>query len=145
MHKLRKKHFNLNYNHQNYINQLYLNEEFPEKKTIIKELKRKMTSYLMQDKKKNRFYDKTKYINMETLLPLLVSSKLRCYYCKCKLMVLYNNVREPKQWTLDRINNDIPHNKDNVVIACLKCNIERKRRSNHKFLMSKQLIFNKIT
>ena len=33
----RKKTFDLSYNHQNFINQLYLNEDFPEKNTILKE------------------------------------------------------------------------------------------------------------
>ena len=37
----RKKNFNLTINHQNYINQLYLGEDFPEKTTLIKELKKK--------------------------------------------------------------------------------------------------------
>ena len=141
----RKKTFDLSFNHQNFINQLYLNEDFPEKNTILKELKKKLQGYLAQDKKKNRPYDAEKYINMEKLLPLLVASKLRCRYCKYGVMMLYNNVREPLQWTLDRIDNSKPHNTDNVVIACLKCNLERRRRSDTKFLMSKQMKIRKIT
>ena len=131
--------FDLSFNHQNYINQLYLNEDFLEKNTILKELKKKLQSYLAQDKKKNRPYDSEKYINLEELLPLLVASKLRCHYCRYNVMILYNNVREPLQWTLDRIDNSKPHNTNNVVIACLKCNLERRRRSDKKFLMSKQM------
>jgi hypothetical protein len=137
--KTRKKNFDLSFNHQNYINQLYLNEDFPEKNTIIKELKKKLQGYLSQDKKKNRVYDVKKYINLENLLEQLVTSKLHCHYCKLNIMLLYNNVREPKQWTLDRIDNNKPHNTDNVVIACLKCNLERRRRDDKKFLMSKQM------
>ena len=94
---------------------------------------------MAQDKKKNRPYDSEKYINLEELLPLLVASKLRCHYCRYSVMMLYNNVREPLQWTLDRIDNSKPHNTNNVVIACLKCNLERRRRSDKKFLMSKQM------
>ena len=135
----RKKTFDLSFNHQNYINQLYLNEDFLEKNTILRELKKKLQSYLAQDKKKNRPYDPEKYINLEELLPLLVASKLRCHYCRYGVMMLYNNVREPLQWTLDRIDNSKPHNTNNVVIACLKCNLERRRRSDKKFLMSKQM------
>ena len=135
----RVKNFDLSFNHQNYINQLYLNEDFLEKNTILRELKKKLQSYLAQDKKKNRPYDPEKYINLEELLPLLVASKLRCHYCRYGVMMLYNNVREPLQWTLDRIDNSKPHNTNNVVIACLKCNLERRRRSDKKFLMSKQM------
>tara|TARA_Y100000817_G_C16846164_1_gene540119 strand:- start:389 stop:853 length:465 start_codon:yes stop_codon:yes gene_type:complete len=142
---LAHKKYNLTFNHQNYINQLYLGIDFSEKNTILKELKKKLSSYLMQDKKKKRPYDKKKYINLDKLLPMLVASKLRCCYCKCAVMILYNNSREPRQWTLDRIDNSEPHNEDNVVIACLKCNLERRRRDNKKFLMGKQLIIHKIT
>ena len=56
----RKKTFDLSFNHQNYINQLYLNEDFPEKNTILKELKKKLHSSLAQDKKKSRPYDAEK-------------------------------------------------------------------------------------
>tara|TARA_Y100000588_G_C14209190_1_gene905970 strand:- start:10 stop:477 length:468 start_codon:yes stop_codon:yes gene_type:complete len=135
----KKKHHDLTFNHQNYINQIYLDQNFPEKDTILKELKRKLSSYLAQDKKKNRIYDKAKYINIEDLLPLLVSSKLRCHYCKKELLLLYNNKRDPRQWTLDRVDNNKPHNTNNVVVACLKCNLERRCRDNKKFLMSKQM------
>tara|TARA_B100000945_G_C20040791_1_gene439012 strand:- start:43 stop:507 length:465 start_codon:yes stop_codon:yes gene_type:complete len=135
----RKREYDLSFNDTNYINQLYLDEDFDKKNTIIKELKKKLSSYLAQDKKKNRPYDKKKYINYDELLCHLVKSKLRCYYCKVKVMLLYNNIREPKQWTLDRIDNNQPHNTDNVVISCLKCNLERRRRNDKKFLMGKQM------
>jgi hypothetical protein len=135
----RKKEYDLSFNDAKYINQLYLDEDFDKKNTIIKELRKKLSSYLAQDKKKNRPYDKKKYINYDELLSHLVKSKLRCYYCKVKVMLLYNNIREPKQWTLDRIDNNQPHNTDNVVISCLKCNLERRRRNDKKFLMGKQM------
>ena len=76
---------------------------------------------------------------MEELLPLLVASKLRCHYCRYGVMMLYNNVREPLQWTLDRIDNSKPHNTDNVVIACLKCNLKRRRTDSDKFKFTKQM------
>ena len=65
----RVKNFDLSFNHQNYINQLYLNEDFLEKNTILRELKKKLQSYLAQDKKTNRPYAPEKYINLEELLP----------------------------------------------------------------------------
>jgi hypothetical protein len=48
-------------------------------------------------------------------------------------------VRENKQWTLDRIDNNLGHNEDNVVIACLECNLKRRRTNQSKFLFTKQL------
>ena len=52
-------------------------------------------------------------------------------------------VREPFQWTLDRIDNDDNHNKDNVVIACLDCNLKRRRRDADKFYFTKNLTIKK--
>ena len=44
-----------------------------------------------------------------------------------------------KEINLDRINNDLGHNKDNVKIACLGCNLKRRRLNMDKFLFTKQL------
>jgi hypothetical protein len=44
------------------------------------------------------------------------------------------------QWTVDRIDNSIGHDIDNIVISCLKCNLQRKTRSADKFAQTKQLV-----
>ena len=54
------------------------------------------------------------------LSKLLVKSKLFCYYCKNPVFILYENIRDPTQWTLDRIDNEQGHNEDNCVICCFK-------------------------
>ena len=48
-------------------------------------------------------------------------------------------MRELKQWTLDRIDNDKGHNMENVVIACLDCNIRRRRKNKDDFMFSKNM------
>lgn len=40
------------------------------------------------------------------------------------MMLLYKLVREPKQWTLDRIDNEYGHCVDNIVLSCLECNLK---------------------
>ena len=88
-------------------------------------------------------YEKNKYssdfIQESEVLEKLVISKLKCYYCKKKVLLLYENSREPIQWTLDRLNNDMGHTNDNVVICCLKCNLERRCLNDDKFLFTKQM------
>ena len=41
--------------------------------------------------------------------------KLKCFYCKCNLSLLYQDVRQNDQWTLDRIDNTLGHNYNNIV------------------------------
>jgi hypothetical protein len=53
--------------------------------------------------------------------------------------VLYDISREMKQWSVDRIDNDLGHNIGNFHVACLDCNFKSSRRSEEKFLFTKQL------
>ena len=55
------------------------------------------------------------------------------------MLLIYENVREPRQWTLDRIDNSIGHNTENVVISCLSCNLKRRTMDDKKFKFSKQM------
>lgn len=76
---------------------------------------------------------------MEEMVEKIVSSKLLCFYCKQKLQILYENAREPFQWTLDRKNNNLNHSDENTVICCLKCNLERRKKNMEAFRFTKQL------
>ena len=129
----------LNHNKQlSFINQLLLDETYDEKKLIMSELKKKLMGYKSQDNKK-KIYNDDEFINLSDLIELLVCSKLICHYCSHKIFILYENKLEPKQWTLDRINNDIGHNKGNLVISCLDCNLRRGRLNKDKFLYTKKM------
>ena len=107
-------------------------------KILIKQIEKKISSYKQQDVDK-KVLNNEKIINLKCIIDKLIESELKCYYCKCKMYILYENVREPKQWTVDRINNDLGHNIDNYVLACLDCNLKRRCRSSDKFLFTKQL------
>jgi hypothetical protein len=119
------------------VNQLYLNQEFKGKAELIKSLKQKMSSYKSQDTKKNKFNNN--FITYEELLEKLVVSKLKCHYCRKDTLIMYENKREPLQWTLDRIDNDMGHSSENTVICCLKCNLDRRCLNDKKFKFTKQM------
>uniref|UniRef100_A0A6C0D8I9 HNH domain-containing protein n=1 Tax=viral metagenome TaxID=1070528 RepID=A0A6C0D8I9_9ZZZZ len=123
------------------INNIYqhLNKEQKcEYKDVLNQIEKKLQSYKQQDLLKKR-YDEENFINIRETINKLYESKLLCYYCNDKMFILYDIVREMKQWTLDRIDNDIGHNSNNVVISCLDCNLKRRRTNKDAFLFTKQL------
>jgi len=97
-------------------------------------ISKKLTGYKNQDKKRGWVPD----IKLEDIIELLKTNL--CHYCKNKVLVEYETKLHPMQWTLDRINNDLPHNKDNVVLSCLKCNLEKRKKSVEHFLFTKKKI-----
>lgn len=109
----------------------------------IKDISTKLNGYRNQDSLKNRL-DLETFITVQQTIDLLVQCNLTCFYCKCFTPILYKNVRDGNQWSLDRIDNDKGHSHDNVVISCLKCNLQRKRRSSNTFAMSKQMVLTRI-
>ena len=128
---------------QKMINQLFLEETFDEKIKMKSELQKKLNSYKQQDITKNK-YNPDLLITLGDIIEKLVISKLKCYYCKHELYIFYKEARDSYQWTLDRIDNDIGHYTDNVVISCLECNLKRRRTNSDAFLFTKQLRIKKV-
>tara|TARA_B100000902_G_scaffold223059_1_gene211904 strand:- start:317 stop:832 length:516 start_codon:yes stop_codon:yes gene_type:complete len=123
---------------QNIINQLYLGEKFEGHNNVKREIEKKLNGYKNQDIKKEK-YEKKLFITYQNLIEKIVISKLVCYYCRKNCKLMYENVREEMQWTLDRIDNNIGHNTENVVICCLKCNLKRRTTNDEHFKFSKQM------
>lgn len=107
-------------------------------KIMCQQIKRKIHGYKQQDVLKKMF-NNDKFLKFQTIIDEMIKCKLKCYYCKCEMDVLYNISREKKQWTIDRINNSLGHYDNNFYIACLECNLKRRRRNEDKFLFTKQL------
>jgi hypothetical protein len=119
------------------VNKLFLGEKEGVEKDYWREIQKKICSYRQQDIKKKRLTDE--FITMDQTLEMLVSSQLTCYYCKKKVLVLYSNVRQKDQWTLERMNNMVGHTQNNVVISCLDCNLKRRCSNSDYFKFTKQL------
>jgi len=107
-------------------------------KFIKQQIQQKLGGYKYQDAKKNK-YDELSFIQHHQVLQLMIQCENRCFYCKEHTHVLYENVREPKQWTLERIYNHIGHNETNVVIACLQCNLRRRTMNYQRYVLTKQM------
>lgn len=123
------------------INQIYLNIEIENKNKIIREIENKINNYKHQDIDKNILSDNL--INIDQTIEKLVSSKMKCFYCKKQIFLIYKFARDNLQWTLDRIDNNIGHSNQNTVICCLKCNLERRKKSSDAFKFTKQLKISK--
>jgi len=121
----------------NILNKLLLEIEYDDADYVKKELERKLNSYKNQDRKKNKYSNN--FISYQELIEKLVISKLKCYYCRSNCLLMYENNREKKQWTLDRLDNDIGHSSENTVICCLECNLKRGTLDDKKFKFTKQL------
>ena len=111
-----------------------------QKNIMLREIRRKIEGYRHQDNLKNIF-DGSNFVDLDNVLLLLRECDEKCFYCKERVKILYDIARDPKQWTLERIFNDRGHNKDNVEIACLSCNIKRRTMYYEKFRFTKQVKF----
>ena len=74
------------------------------------------------DKKYNRL-NIQEFIDTDFCRLLIEESNYQCCYCKCDLELINhtNNLI-----SIERINNKIGHNKNNVKICCLHCNVSKK-------------------
>ena len=111
---------------------------------IISELNKKIRGYKAQDLR-NGCYNEQIFIDINLIIEKLISCRLACVHCKVNVLVLYKNVRDPVQWTLDRINNSLGHNVGNIQISCFKCNVQRGTKSFIKFNDTKHQKINKIS
>ena len=110
---------------------------------LLSHLKTKLSGYRSQDTIKKK-YDEERFIKLPDLINLLSTSNLLCFYCRKWATLFYENVRDPRQWSLERLSNAEGHNRDNVVIACLECNMRRRTMYYERYIATKQLKVNKL-
>ena len=129
--------------HQTQLNMLFNKVDKVEKdkymSMLISHIKTKICSYKQQDIVKKKLNEE-QFVTFEEVIKLLKNCGLTCHYCSEHVFILYEKVRETKQWSLDRINNDIGHNGGNLVIACLECNLKRRRTNKDAFMFTKNMV-----
>ena len=132
----------INIHNQNELLQQIINDQSSSdnslKKLLEKGIQTKIQGYRSQDVKK-KLHNEELFVDFNYVIELINESLLECYYCKKECILLYENVKDPNQWTLDRLDNKHGHNKKNVVIACLSCNLKRKTMHHGRFQFTKQL------
>jgi hypothetical protein len=107
-------------------------------KIAIQEINKKISGYKQQDKIK-KFFDESKFLTFDSVVSKMIECELKCRYCLKEINVLYDISREMTQWSVDRVDNNLGHNIGNFHLACLDCNLKRRRRTDDQFLFTKQL------
>jgi hypothetical protein len=110
---------------------------------FLSQIKGKIYGYSFQDETKDKF-SRESFVDLSNVLQKLIDCKMECFYCKKKVKVLYEFVREDDQWTLERIDNKEGHNTNNVEIACLNCNLRRRTMYHERYIFTKQLSIKKM-
>ncbi len=100
----------------------------------------KIRGYRNQDRKKNR---ECEVVRKNDIITMLVKAKGCCLYCKKVVLMRLYPPRSKKQWSLDRKDNTRGHTADNVVIACLGCNLRRRSRDYGCFLRGERMSWKK--
>ena len=95
-------------------------------KIVVQQIKQKIYGYKQQDIIK-KYLNEEKLINFQSVIQKMIECELKCRYCKEEMLVLYDVSREMYQWSVDRIDNNFGHNVDNFHLACLECNLKRRR------------------
>lgn len=79
-----------------------------------RKIKSCVESYKWQDKKANREYNENDYIDMKWIKSKLSDLKGICKYCKRDIC--------NEEFSVNRIDNRLPHHKNNCEVCCVNCN-----------------------
>ena len=105
---------------------------------LREQIRQKIHNYHAQDMKK-QLYNPDNFITLEFILEKLKDCNLDCFYCREPVYIWYEIAREPKQWTVERIDNKIGHDIGNIEIACLSCNLKRRCMYHERYVFTKQM------
>lgn len=87
-------------------------------------IKEKIRSSKRLDKINERHYDiNEEYVTMDWIKEELKNQNNECIYCLKEMKLINFEPYDPDQFTIDRINNNYAHLKDNCTLSCLNCNI----------------------
>ena len=85
--------------------------------------------------KNHKFYDFNRFgiegnIDKEYIVELLKKQNNKCYICQEEVLINNWNPYCCYQFSIDRIKNNEPHNKNNVLISCYYCNCRHHPKFN---------------
>jgi hypothetical protein len=100
-------------------------------RNVLMELRAKRRGYQEQDKKRD--WNPARVLVENEIAEKMLIQKQKCFHCGVGVHVLYRDRYDPLQWSIDRLDNDKGHTRDNVVVSCMRCNLRRGRLSIQRF------------
>ena len=109
----------------------------------LQRIRLKIRSYYQQDKRKSRIVNnaftnfenetlndyRERTLSVDMITSLIKTNGLKCEYCFCKMILCPSDKTDFfKQLTLYRLDDMIDHRINNVVLSCLRCNIEKAKQ-----------------
>ena len=98
----------------------------------LKTLNKKISSYNATDVKKGRIQYNEEFgcynyneLTLDEVLNFLKTEGMSCFYCGRETTLDYPHNYYPKQFTLDRVQNKLPHIITNLKVCCYTCNVLR--------------------
>ena len=92
-------------------------------------IKKKIYSHQSYDKK---FFNQIGDIDIESILNILNEQDYKCYLCNDDLITMFYKPYCCYQFSIDRIDNIKPHNKNNIRISCYYCNCKHHNEFNQQ-------------
>jgi hypothetical protein len=90
---------------------------------VSNKIKQKIKSYKQTDKEK---FNIDNNLTLENVIKILISYNYKCDECGKEIIIDYKKGCY-RQFSLDRINDNNPHNYDNIRLCCLSCNINHQK------------------
>jgi len=89
-------------------------------------IKRKIISARLNDSKAGRgnAYKMDDYITLQWVKDTIAKQDQACFHCGKMLKLIGFERYEQNQFSIDRLYSDMPHEQENCVISCLRCNLE---------------------
>eukprot|EP00960_Hanusia_phi_P054420 762651-Hanusia_phi.AAC.2 len=106
------------------ISDLYLPSK-PRCDSFEKNITKKIQHYRFTDSQKN--YDTKDYIDLDYVTDMIRTQNESCAICGCELLLKNYKAKDPRQFSVDRLNSNAGHVKGNIQITCLRCNCSKKR------------------
>lgn len=98
---------------------------------VLMEFRSKQRGYQEQDRKRD--WNPDDVLTESEIAERMLVQKQRCWHCNTRIHVLYRDRYDPLQWSIDRLDNQKGHTRDNVVVSCMRCNLRRGRTPIHRF------------